>query len=261
MRKIIAINVTVLLVQKISWLLIRFTSYGPLLPNLQMLGAKVSTKIISGQLWRLLTAAFLHVNWRHLMFNSYALYALGSAAEILYGSAAFLSIYLSGAIGGNLASLLASTTSSRPSVGSSGAVFGLIAAMCVHLERNRRPIGPAARENLRLIALATGLNLAGGWLMPSVDGWAHFGGCLFGFFMGVQMVPQVILHRSAESGVVTYVEVRRRGRRPAIVAALITAAIAVLIAMGVGFYVGAWRATIVLQTIPELLSPGLNFSS
>lgn len=236
-----------LLAQKISWILLRYTAYGSLLPNLQKLGAKVSTKIVSGQLWRLLTAAFLHVNWRHLMFNSYALYALGSAAEILYGGAAFLSIYISGAIGGNLASLLASITSSRPSVGSSGAVFALITAMCVHLERNRRPIGPVARENLRLIAIATALNLAGGWLMPSVDGWAHFGGCLFGFFMGIRLVPRVILHRSAESGVVTYVEVRRKRRRSAITAVLVAAAVAALIAMGAGLHLGTWQGAVIIQ--------------
>lgn len=258
MRKIIALNITVLLAQKISWVILRYTACGSFLPNLQNLGAKVSTKIISGQLWRLVTAAFLHVNWRHLMFNSYALYALGSAAEILYGGAAFLSIYISGAIGGNLASLLASTTSSRPSVGSSGAVFALIAAMCVHLERNRRPIGPVARENLRLIALATALNLAGGWLMPSVDGWAHFGGCLFGFLMGIRLVPRVILHRSAESGVVTYVEVRRKQRRSALMAALVAAAVAAIIAMVAGLHVGTWQGVVIMRTASRLLLPEVD---
>lgn len=229
----------VLLFQKLFYLLLRFTPHGALLPNLQTLGAKVSTKILTGQLWRLLTAAFLHVNMRHLLFNSYALYALGSAAEILYGGAAFVSIYVAGAVGGNLASLLASSTSARPSVGSSGAVFSLIAAMCVHLERNRRPIGPAARENLRLVALATALNLAGGWLMPSVDGWAHFGGCLFGILMGVRLVPLVVLHHSGETGVVTFVEVRRRGTRAATVAAVVAVTAAVIVALLLGVAAGA----------------------
>lgn len=196
------------------------------------MGAKVSTKIVSGQCWRLVTAAFLHVNLRHLLLNSYALYALGSATEIVYGGAPFLSIYMSGAIGGNLASLLASASSARPSVGSSGAVFSLIASMCVHLERNRRPIGPAARENLKLVALATALNLAGGWLMPSVDGWAHFGGCIAGVLMGMRLVPHVVLHRSSETGTITFVEVRRRGRLAAVLAMLVAAGFAALIVLG-----------------------------
>lgn len=230
--QIITLNIAVLLLQKLSVLLYYIAPHSSPLPNLQTLGAKVSTKIITGQWWRLLTAAFLHVNLRHLIFNAYALYALGSATEIVYGGASFLSIYVTGAIGGNLASLLASATSARPSVGSSGAVFSLIASMCVHLERNRKPIGPAARENLKLVALATALNLAGGWLMPSVDGWAHFGGCVFGVLMGLRLVPRVILHRSPDTGVVTFVEVRRRGRLTAAVAALAGVGLACLIATG-----------------------------
>lgn len=256
--KLIGLNVSVLLFQNISQLMLRFMPNLLTPVNLQLVGAKVSTKILEGQVWRLVTAAFLHVSWRHLLFNSYALYALGSAAEILYGGAAFLSLYMSGAIGGNLASLLASTTSSRPSVGSSGAVFSLIAAMCVHLERNRGPIGPAARENLRLVALATALNLAGGWLMPSVDGWAHFGGCLFGVLMGIRLVPQVILHRSSESGIVTYVEVRRRGRRAALIAVLFAATVAVLVTIGLGFRAGSRHSVMFMQMICRLLAPEME---
>lgn len=252
---LIGLNVSVLLFQNLSQRILRVIPNLSMPFDLQVVGAKVSTKIVAGQVWRLVTAAFLHVSWRHLFFNSYALYALGSAAEILYGRAAFLSIYLSGAIGGNLASLLASTTSSRPSVGSSGAVFSLIAAMCVHLERNRGPIGPAARENLRLVAVATALNLAGGWLMPSVDGWAHFGGCLFGILMGIRLVPKVILHRSTESGVVTYVEVRRKGKRAALIAGVVAAAVAVLVTVVLGLHAGSWNSVMLLPTMCRHITP------
>lgn len=111
--------------------------------------------------------------------------------------------------------------------------------MCVHLERNRKPIGPAARENLKLVALATALNLAGGWLMPSVDGWAHFGGCVFGVLMGARLVPLVVLHRSGATGVVTFVEVRRRGAKAAAVAAVVAVVLAVSVAVLVGIAAGA----------------------
>lgn len=222
-----------LLVQKIGLLLHVLLPALPYVPNLQALGAKVSTKIVSGQLWRLLTPAFLHVNLRHLLLNTYALYALGSATEILYGSSAFASIYLSGALGGNVASFCANASSTRPSVGSSGAVFALIAAMCVHLDRNRGPIGPLASENLRLVATATLLNLAGGWLMPSVDGWAHFGGCLFGVVTAIKLAPQVVLHRSSHTGRLTFVEVRRQGKRASVFTALAALGLSVAIAGGV----------------------------
>lgn len=199
-----------------------------IVPSLQTLGAKVSTKVLSGELWRLLTAAFLHVNIGHLVLNSYALYALGSATEILFGSAAFATLYLGGAVGGNVASVCASVCSSRPSVGSSGGVFALIAAMCIHLERNRDAIGPMARGNLRAVVAATSVNLAGGWLMPSVDGWAHFGGCLYGAVMALCVVPTVVLHR-AHDGRLSFVEVRRAGVWACWVVLVIAIAISVTI--------------------------------
>lgn len=200
--------------------------------SLQSLGAKVSTKIISGELWRLITPAFLHVNVGHLVLNMYALYALGSATEILYGSAAFLSIYFGGAIGGNVASVCAHIWSSRASVGSSGAVFGLIAAMLVHLERNRTAIGPVARENLRMVGTATVINLMGGWVMPSVDGWAHFGGFIFGSVMSMRLAPQVVLHRSADTGRITFVEVRRAATRASAIAVVAAVVASIGVALG-----------------------------
>lgn len=177
--------------------------------SMQAWGAKVSTKILSGELWRLVTAAFLHVNVGHLALNCYALYALGSATEIVFGSGAFIALYLGGAVGGNMASVVASPASVRPSIGSSGGVYALLGAMCVHLERNRGAIGRnLARGNLRAVLTAMSVNLVGGWLMPSVDGWAHFGGWVYGAAMAVWLVPTVVIHRG-QDGKVTFVEVRR----------------------------------------------------
>lgn len=209
--QIIVINISVVVCQKMC---MYWTGQGVtsmvVSPSLQTLGAKVSTKILSGELWRLVTAAFLHVNVGHLLLNSYALCALGRATEILFGSPAFMGIYMGGAIGGNMFSVCASIQSARPSVGSSGGVFALIAAMCVHLERNRHAIGPIARGNLRAVVTATIVNLVGGWFMPSVDGWAHFGGCVYGAVMASFLAPKMVLHR-AQDGRVSFVEVRRMG--------------------------------------------------
>lgn len=201
------------------------------------MGAKVSGKLLNGEIWRLVTPAFLHVNLKHLIFNTYALYALGSATEILYGSPAFMAIYLAGAIGGNLASVCGNVKSTRPSVGSSGAVFGLIAAMCVHLHWNRSVIGPVAKENLRLVVTTTIINLMGGWLMPSVDGWAHFGGYLFGMIVACVLVPRVVLHRSIESGKVTYVEVRRARRRESVLATVVATMATLVVLLGMRVFV------------------------
>lgn len=224
------INVSILVLQRV-YILFGRGHTASVIPNLQLLGAKISTKVVAGELWRLVTAAFLHVNVGHLLMNSYALYALGSATEILFGSAAFVALYFGGALGGNVASVCASIRSSRPSVGSSGGVFALIAAMCVHLERNRTAIGPMARGNLRAVVMATGVNLAGGWIMPSVDGWAHFGGCLFGVAMAMVVAPTVVLHR-AQDGRLSFVEVRRIGTWACWVVWVVVVTISIAVVVG-----------------------------
>lgn len=224
---------SLVLLQKAHLLLLR-TKWASLVtvPSLLSLGAKVSTKVVSGELWRLVTAAFLHVDVGHLLLNSYALFALGSATEILFGSAAFMAIYMGGAVGGNVFSVVASISSSRPSVGSSGGVFALIAAMCVHLERNRAAIGPIARNNLKVALMATVINLIGGWIMPSVDGWAHFGGFMYGVVMATCLVPTVVLHRGHD-GRIRFVEVRRVGIWACWTVFIVAVVISVAVAAGV----------------------------
>lgn len=231
----IAINVSILLVQRLFEMIAHLWP-NVLLPDILRAWAKMSVAIIGhGQMYRLVTAALLHVNVRHAIFNCYAIYALGSAAEILYGAWGFMAIYLMGAVYGNVLSVLIRPTSLRLSVGSSGAIFGLIAAMCVHLEHNREAIGGMARGNLRMVGTAMILNLLGGWVMPLVDGWAHLGGVLAGLVVGGWLVPRMIVHRGAR-GHVTYVEVRRKGRWESIIVCIL----GVGLAIGMCWLMGKW---------------------
>ena len=86
-----------------------------------LLGAKVGPLIAQGEYWRLLAAAFLHVNLTHLAFNMIALLTFGRMAEILYGHWRFLAIYLFSAVTGSAASYL--FIPGGLSVGASGALF------------------------------------------------------------------------------------------------------------------------------------------
>jgi len=64
-------------------------------------------KVMDGQIWRLLTYAFLHDTQipLHIIFNMLFLWWFGSDVEDLYGSKEFLAVYLVGAVLGGSRSL------------------------------------------------------------------------------------------------------------------------------------------------------------
>ena len=87
-----------------------------------------------GDYWRLLTAAFLHYGPIHLLLNMLALYWFGSALEQRIGSGRFLLLYLVSGLAGSAGALLLDP--GIPTVGASGAIFGILGAGLV-FERQR----------------------------------------------------------------------------------------------------------------------------
>src|ERR1043165_5872820 len=78
---------------------------------------------------RLLSSGFLHVDWRHLIFNMVSLYAFCGSVEFMLGPFNFLLIYFASLIGGDLLSLyIHRQHGDYSSVGASGAVCGVIFA-------------------------------------------------------------------------------------------------------------------------------------
>ena len=101
-------------------------------PSITQYGAKVSN-LIQRQPHRLFTPMFLHGGVGHLAMNSYSLMNIGPHVESLFGSNRFLATYIVSGIAGNL---LSAKLTPNPSVGASGAIFGLIGAYYVFLQRN-----------------------------------------------------------------------------------------------------------------------------
>jgi len=76
---------------------------------------------------RLITSGFLHVNWWHLLFNMFTLYAFGNSLESYIGELQYFLIYFAGLVGGNLLSLFIHRDHpDYRSVGASGAVAGVV---------------------------------------------------------------------------------------------------------------------------------------
>jgi membrane associated rhomboid family serine protease len=89
-----------------------------------------------GDWWRLLTAAFLHYGPVHLILNMVGLYWFGSLLEERIGAARYLMLYLVSGLAGSAGALLWSNGFLTPTVGASGAIFGILGAGLV-LERQR----------------------------------------------------------------------------------------------------------------------------
>ena len=140
-------------------------------------GVKADQLIIAGQWWRLFTPMFLHGSVMHIGFNMYALYLLGPTLERFYGHGRFLLVYLLAGFAGNVMSFLMTP---GPSLGSSTAIFGLLAAQGVFLLQNRRYFDQQrTSQALRNIIVVAAINFMIG-LSPGIDNWGHLGGFIGG---------------------------------------------------------------------------------
>lgn len=146
-----------------------------------------------GQYWRLLTATFLHGNLVHLGLNMLALYVLGPQTERVYKSGRFLLLYLTAGLAGSVASY---AFTPAPSVGASGAIFGIFGALGVFFYTTRDLLGEAGREQLRSMVVLVGINIVFGLVAGgTIDNFAHMGGLVGGLAAGWLMVPRFSLVR------------------------------------------------------------------
>jgi rhomboid protease GluP len=164
------------------------------------LGALYAPAVWAGDWWRLLTWIFLHGGLLHLFVNSLSLVSLGRVIEPTLGAARFLVVFfLSGLVSG-LATLAFVTD--VPSVGASGAVFGL-AGLLLAEELTRRRVyrrlevagGRRWRPQASIVP-ALVLNLALGVMVPVVNNYAHVGGLLAGFLLGTAWIERNLRHRA-----------------------------------------------------------------
>ncbi|MDR3084937.1 MAG: rhomboid family intramembrane serine protease [Christensenellaceae bacterium] len=142
---------------------------------LVLLGAKINPLIARGELWRLLTACFLHSGPMHILFNLFALYIWGPQVEALLGRLRFGIVYTGAGLFGSLCSFLFSNS---VSVGASGAIFGLFGAFLYFRTRHRQVFNQVFGMQLLVVI---GANLVMGFLNAGTDNFAHIGGLIGGF--------------------------------------------------------------------------------
>ena len=125
----------------------------------------------AGEWYRLATVALVHGGLMHLAFNMYALLVLGNPLEKAFGKTKLLTLFTVSLISGSLASFWLNPIN-QPSVGASGALFGLFGAMAVA----GRKIG----ADVKSIGVIIGINFAIGFILPGIDWHAHLGGLIGG---------------------------------------------------------------------------------
>jgi rhomboid protease GluP len=139
---------------------------------------KIQQPILAGQVWRLITPAFLHGSLLHLASNLYALYVLGLQLEGIYGHRRFLLLFFISAFGGNVLSFVLTPAAS---LGASTAIFGLLAAEIIFVVQNKRYLGGRSRGLLFNLIFILLLNLSIGFNPAlNIDYFGHLGGLIAG---------------------------------------------------------------------------------
>ncbi len=172
-RVLLAINVIVYLWERTTGVLTNNVT-------LETHGALFGPDVLAGEWWRMFTAAFMHFDDMHILFNMIALLSVGTYVEAIYGAPRMAIVYALSIVGGGLA-----VTYFSPDVitlGASGAIFGLFGALAVAGLR----LGQRGRDIMRQTTAIIVINLVVGFIPGSnisiVD---HVGGLIAGTICGV----------------------------------------------------------------------------
>lgn len=147
-----------------------------------LMGGNNRSLVLDGQVWRLLSSIFMHLDFSHLFLNMYALVYIGLMIENKYGSWKTLTIYLWSGIVSALSSLVFHDER-WIMMGASGAIMGMFGAFLAlllskSLEKN------ATRALLISTLFLVAIMLVNGLTSTRVDNAAHIGGLLWGFVIG-----------------------------------------------------------------------------
>ncbi|WP_037911453.1 rhomboid family intramembrane serine protease [Actinacidiphila yeochonensis] len=136
--------------------------------------------VAHGEWYRVITSAFLHDrgNPTHIGFNMLSLWWIGAPLEQRLGRAHYFALYLVSALGGSAAVLLLAPD--LPTLGASGAIFGLFGATAVYLRR--------LRYDMRPILVLLALNVVFTFTWANVSWQAHLGGLVAGTLVAVGML-------------------------------------------------------------------------
>jgi len=149
----------------------------PTVADLLAWGGDQGIRVNEGQVWRLLTATYLHAGIIHLLANMVGLAVVGQLVERLTGSAGFLLMYTFAGLAGSIAIV---------GIGASGSVFGVYGALlCYVMLRSDSIPADLIKEHSKGPLIFVVYNLVNGAIQPGIDNAAHVGGFLAGAMAGL----------------------------------------------------------------------------
>ncbi|MCX5801787.1 MAG: rhomboid family intramembrane serine protease [Candidatus Eisenbacteria bacterium] len=171
--KLVIINVVVFVLQILF--LNRFLGYLGLVPSLA---------VGKFWLWQFVTYMFLHGGFFHLFFNMLVLWMFGREIENYWGSSEFLKYYFVTGIGAGITNCVFMFPSSVPTIGASGAIFGLLLAYGMTYPDRYIYLYFLFPIKAKYLVLILGAIELLAVATPGADGiarFAHLGGLLFGY--------------------------------------------------------------------------------
>ncbi len=150
----------------------------------ELLGMVPVLILQKGYIWQTVTYLFLHGDFFHILFNMFALWMFGSDIERIWGTRRFLTYYFFTGIGAGLFSLLLTPNSAVPTIGASGAVYGILLAFAWFFPERRILLYfmfPIPARVFVLIFGAIELLASISQSGSSIAHLAHLGGLVFGY--------------------------------------------------------------------------------
>lgn len=152
-------------------------------------GALARHRVLQGEVWRLASALFLHGSPAHLMGNALVLFIVGMACEHAFGAVQTIVVFL---VTGMCGSVLSILFHPGPSIGASGAVFGVLGCVAMFFYRHHRAV-MLRDKRIGFVLLAWAVyQIITGMMDPLIDNFAHIGGFASGMAAAWIIWPRLV---------------------------------------------------------------------
>jgi membrane associated rhomboid family serine protease len=138
--------------------------------------------------WQLATYAFLHGGFGHIIWNMLALWMFGADIEQIWGTRRFLQFYFFCAVGAGICVVIANYllpwgNPNLPTIGSSGAIFGILMVYAIMFADREILWGFLIPIKVKYFVMIIGAVafLSSFGVNNGVSNFAHLGGLLFGY--------------------------------------------------------------------------------